>query len=515
MLSLQTIIREQATMKIFRQLRWKLTLSYTLVTVGALLVITLILGGIAFTQVFIPIQSFTPDQMIDAWMNSRIPSTYPMLCQILSQSPVDTELLKVYLEDPQSNINDVSLFRIGALDFWVTTKASIRLSIFGPDGILLGTSVPDDPLIGSAIGRSFDPGQVPGLEDPFRAAQAGDTTPSHLYTELVPNQKIVFAAPAFNRASGYEDQVVGVVVIIFDAIPTEEDIPAYTLSLAIGSLFLFLLGTGLMGAIFGYFFSHGLAQRFDRLSSTTDRWSEGDFSKYIEDATGDEISHFAQRLNNMARQLQGLLRRRQDMAVSEERNRLARDLHDSAKQQALAASFELGTALTLYERDPQEAKKHLAEADMLVDSVRRELTDLVEELRPQSMDGEDFSEVLKGYGREWSHRSGIRLNVHVEGNDENLQPVTRETLFRIAQEALANVARHSSASQAEVSIDYGKDTVTLVIKDDGRGFDTSAPHSGLGLHSMQERAESLGGSFSVASEPGRGTRIVVALPGSS
>jgi NarL family two-component system sensor histidine kinase LiaS len=371
-------------------------------------------------------------------------------------------------------------------------------------------------LFGPAIGRSFDPEQIPGLEAPFRAAQAGDTTPSHLYTELVPNQKIVFAAPAFNRVSGYEDQVVGVVVIVFDAIPTEEDIPAYTLSLAIGSLFLFLLGTGLMGAIFGYFFSHGLAQRFDRLSSTTDRWSEGDFSRYIDDTAGDEVSQFSQRLNNMARQLQSLLRRRQDMAVTEERNRLARDLHDSAKQQALAASFELGAALTLYERDPQEAKKHLMEADALVDTVRKELTNLVDELRPQAMDdGNDFSETLKGYGLEWSHRSGIKMNVRVDGNDENLQPVTRESLFRIAQEALANVARHSAASQAEVSIDYGKDSVTLVIKDDGRGFDTSAPHSGLGLHSMQERAESLGGSFSVASEPGRGTRIVVALPGSS
>src|SRR4030067_254657 len=129
-------------MNIFRQLRWKMTLSYTLVTVGALLVITLILGGVAFTQVFIPIQYFDPDQMINAWMNSRISSNYPTLCQLLSQSPVDTELLNVYLKDPQSNINEVSLFRIGALDFWVTTKASIRLLIFSPDGILLGTSVP-------------------------------------------------------------------------------------------------------------------------------------------------------------------------------------------------------------------------------------------------------------------------------------------------------------------------------------------------------------------------------------
>ena len=83
------------------------------------------------------------------------------------------------------------------------------------------------------------------------------------------------------------------------------------------------------------------------------------------------------------------------MAVSEERNRLARDLHDSAKQQALAASFELGTALTLYDLDPGGAKNHLVEADALVDSVRTELTNLVDELRPQSMDGQDFSEILK------------------------------------------------------------------------------------------------------------------------
>ena len=502
-------------MKIFRQLRWKLTSSYTLVTVGALLVITLILGGIGFTRIFIPVQAMDLELMVEDWLNNIGPSSYPMMRQILSQSPVDTELLNVYLQGSEASFSTAPLFQIGALDFQVNTNASIRVAVFSPEGILLGTSVPDDPLFGPAIGRSFDPRQVPGLEAPFRAAQAGDTTPSRLYTELVPNQNIVAAAPVFNRASGYEDQVVGVVVVIFDAIPTEEDVPAYTLGLAFGSLFLFLLGTGLMGTIFGSYFAHGLTARFDRLSTATDLWSEGDFSKYIEDSTGDEVSQFAERLNNMARQLQSLLRSRQDMAVSEERNRLARDLHDSAKQQALAASFELGTALTLYERDPLEAKKHLTEADTLVDSVRRELTDLVDELRPQSMDGEDFSEILKGYGAEWSHRSGIKLNVHIEGNEENLQPVTRESLFRIVQEALANVARHSSASQAEISLDYGKDSVMLVIKDDGGGFDTSAPHSGLGLHSMQERAEALGGSFSVASEPGRGTRIVVALPGSS
>jgi NarL family two-component system sensor histidine kinase LiaS len=213
----------------------------------------------------------------------------------------------------------------------------------------------------------------------------------------------------------------------------------------------------------------------------------------------------------MAKQLQNLLRRRQDMAVSEERNRLARDLHDSAKQQALAASLELGTALTLYERDPQGARKHLAEADALVDSVRKELTNLVDELRPQSTDGLDFAKALREQALEWSQRNGIEVNIQVEG-DRELSPETRETLFRIAQEALANVARHSSAAHADVILEYGTGAVTLIVVDDGCGFDASASHGGVGLASMQERAEALGGSLTVESAPDQGARIKVTLP---
>ena len=129
-------------------------------------------------------------------------------------------------------------------------------------------------------------------------------------------------------AGGDPEQVIGVIVILIDAVPTQEDVPRYLFDVAGSSLVVFLLFAGIMGTVFGYFFSHGLVKRFDQLNSTTDRWSEGDFSHYIDDAAGDEISQFAQRLNNMARQLQSLLRSRQDMAVSEERTRLARELHD-------------------------------------------------------------------------------------------------------------------------------------------------------------------------------------------
>jgi NarL family two-component system sensor histidine kinase LiaS len=498
-------------MNIFRQLRWQLTLSYTIVTVSAFLVITLIMGGILLTQVFIPVNYLSPELMIDAFMNKREDSPYLMWSHILSQSPVDVDLIGLYLHDPQSNIETTALFRMGALQFFVATQASIRVLILGLDGSLLGTSMPDDPAFQAAIGRPIDLDMVPGLEVPLKAALAGDTDPSHLYTILVPNQRYIMVAPIYNRTDDDPEQLVGVMAILFDALPTQGDIPAHLLNIAVRSLVIFLIGVGSMGALFGAFFTHGLTTRFRRIAATIDLWSIGDFSKYIEDATGDEISQIAHRLNNMAEQLQSLLRRRQDMAVSEERNRLARDLHDSAKQQALAASFELGTALTLFDRDLAGARKHLVEADALVDAVRKELTNLVHELRPQSIDREDFSEILKDQATEWSQRSGIEMDFDVKGSNE-LPLEIRETLFRIAQEALFNIARHSSAQHAEVLLEYGTTNVKMTVKDDGRGFNTHVPHDGVGLASMRERAEGLDGIFTIESVPGQGTQIIVTLP---
>jgi len=414
------------------------------------------------------------------------------------------------LQGSDDQITSFDFLRIGSVQFTVRTMATFRFLVIGPDGILLGKTengFPDNFI----IGQPLDIKQVEGLEAPFNAALAGDTDRTHLYTTYERNKRYILTMPISTMTSGSENQVAGVVVAFMDYFPTQADVPANILNFAARSVLVFLLGIGIMGTIFGAFFAHGLSKRFTRLSTTIDAWSEGDFSKFIEDTIGDEISQFARRLNNMAKQLQSLLHRRQEMAVSEERNRLARDLHDSAKQMALAASFQLGTALTLYDGDPQTAKKHLVEADALVDSVRNELTNLVHELRPHQIDGQDFSEILKEYMVDWSHRSGIELNIDIGGRGE-LSVETREALFRIAQEALANIARHSSASHGDVTLEYGTDMVKMIIKDDGRGFDKSKQHGGIGLYSMQERAEVLGGSFTVESSPGHGTTITVTLP---
>jgi NarL family two-component system sensor histidine kinase LiaS len=254
-----------------------------------------------------------------------------------------------------------------------------------------------------------------------------------------------------------------------------------------------------------------MVKRLSRVSDVTDAWSQGDFSRFIADTSGDEISQLASRLNSMAQQLQNFLKRSQDLAVAEERNRLARDLHDSAKQEALAASFHLGSALTLFDRDPEAAKNHLLEADNLVDSVRAELTDLIHELRPPSLNGSRFDDIVNDYVIEWAHQAGIAASLDVAGYID-LPLKSKEAIYRIIQEALANIARHSHAENVQVSLEFQADTVLLSVIDDGSGFEPGRPHSGMGLDSMRERAQSQDGRFRIESEPGQGTRIQVNFP---
>jgi NarL family two-component system sensor histidine kinase LiaS len=433
----------------------------------------------------------------------------PLLGHILSQSPVDTKLLRILLEDSGGNITGFEILRVGAVQFTVNTIAIFRSLIIGADGTILGMS--GMGFTDLAIGDQFDPAQYIDLEAPYKAALAGETNPEKLVTVYEPNRRFVLAIPVINYAGTKENHVEGVWVLFVDAFPTQEIVPSQILNIAGRSLLIFLFGIGIMGTVFGAFFARGLSERFKRLSTAIDGWSEGDFSRFIVDTSEDEITQLAKRLNNMAKQLQELMRRRQEMAVSEERNRLARDLHDSAKQQALAASFQLGTALTLFESDPQDAIKHLEEADTLVDSVRKELTNLVHELRPQAIDQQDFSELMKEYTFDWSQRSNIEAIINIEGKD-NISLDNREALFRITQEALANVMRHSSASRVELSLKIEDNILIMSIKDNGNGFEVNAPHSGLGLSSMRERTEALGGSFFVKSGVNRGTEIVITLP---
>ncbi len=133
-------------------------------------------------------------------------------------------------------------------------------------------------------------------------------------------------------------------------------------------------------------------------------------------------------------------------------------------------------------------------------------------MRPAALEGKGLAAALREYVARWSEGSEIPADFHVRGEREAPLDV-EQALFRVAQEAVANVARHSGAGHAEVDLSYTTDAVTLRISDDGRGFDPSrGSGGGFGLQSMRERLVKLGGRITVDSAPGKGTRVTAVCP---
>jgi signal transduction histidine kinase len=205
-------------------------------------------------------------------------------------------------------------------------------------------------------------------------------------------------------------------------------------------------------------------------------------------------------------ELRAAQRQVQDLAVAEERNRLARELHDSVKQQVFATIMQLGAARVLLERDPNAARVHLLEAEQLAQQSGAELSLLIHELRPVALGDKGLVAAIQAYAADWSRQSKISADVRAHGAGA-LAPAAEHALVRVTQEALANVARHSHASAVTVDLVLATDAAMLTIADNGCGFDVSAASHGVGLDSMRERLEALGGWLSVTSEPGAGTTI--------
>lgn len=286
-------------------------------------------------------------------------------------------------------------------------------------------------------------------------------------------------------------------------------IGVYGLGVILPTALIVVVFAAIAGTIFGLMTARRLSRRLTRLSTAVDGWSRGDFSKLVEDRSPDEIGQLAAQLDRMAERLRDLLDVRQEMAAVDERNRLARDLHDSVKQEIFAVSMQLSTAKVLLTSDREAAAKHLAEAARLVDEVKGELTMLVRQLRPAVLAGAEKVRSLSDYADDWSRQTGIPVDVRLE-MEEPPSPDIEQALFRIVQEGLSNVARHSGASHVRLHLQSGRRLVTLTIADDGSGYDPASGNGpGVGLQSMRERAEAIGGDLVIESVGGKGTTITV------
>jgi NarL family two-component system sensor histidine kinase LiaS len=482
------------TKKRFQQLRWRLTLTYTGVTLAALLTVELILLGIAAIGIVLLVNSgLLPAQLIEA---ANVDYA-PILRFYLEQSPPDQSGIGDWLEGVGS-ASSVTL----PLSF----DATDEMLVVGSDGSLLGVR-PVDLLGGESLGQPFDGQAIPGLAEPLQAALSGSGDTKSLYSLVESNQKVVFALPVWDEP---HEQVLGVLVAIGE-MPTVFSQLAEVLPILGVSALFFTIVAALAGTVYGFIAARGPVERLNRLSEASIAWSQGDFTVRVEDPSGDELGQLARRLNEMSAQLQELMDTRRELAVMEERNRLARELHDSAKQQAFAAAAQISTAHKLLKENPEAADTHIQEAERLTLALRKELTILIQQLRPAALEGKGLAGALSEYCQEWSRQNSIAAELRVQ-HQRQLRLEIEQAVFRIFQEALANVARHSKADRVEINLTYNHDNVACAIHDNGIGFDPAASEKGFGLRSMTERAVVLGGNLNIESDKSAGTTISITIP---
>jgi signal transduction histidine kinase len=331
-----------------------------------------------------------------------------------------------------------------------------------------------------------------------------DRTPTVFLYPDAGHHRLILVTPLFDDGQVFR----GALLVITEAMEAGPFSPGL-LAVVLASLVAFTVAAALVGSLFGTTMARGLARRLEALVITTAAWGQGDFSRPIHDASADEIGRLATHLNDLGGQLQGIVDTRQQLATAEERNRLARDLHDSVKQQVFAISLNVSAARRWWDRDPAEARARLEAAEVQAQAAQRELMALIGTLRPVPLDGRDLATALGELVATWETQTGIAIDVEVPAGAE-LAVETRETLYRVSQEGLANIARHSGASAARLVIAIDGPAVRLELTDNGHGFDPDVPPSGLGLRSMRERVAALGGEWHLASGP-QGTRVEVRL----
>ena len=231
------------------------------------------------------------------------------------------------------------------------------------------------------------------------------------------------------------------------------------------------------------------------------------------DLTKDSIRLFTALVNRASMSIANmeLFEQTKDLAVMEERNRLARDLHDSAKQKAFAALAQLGTVNGMVDSFPAEVSPHLSEAETLVYEVIQELNFLIQEIYPIALQEQGLQTTLREYVFQWESRNNTTVNLTTQ-NHRTLSLEMEQAVYRVIQEALANVSRHSHAKRVDISLVYNTDQLQVNMADDGCGFNVNQKATGLGFRSMRERISSVHGTFQIQSAPGQGTRIIIQIP---
>jgi two-component system, NarL family, sensor histidine kinase UhpB len=233
----------------------------------------------------------------------------------------------------------------------------------------------------------------------------------------------------------------------------------------------------------------------------------------------EEIDRLSSSFNRLLERIEEERRRSGTLAMraqEEERRRLARDLHDEVNQALTAILLRLEA---LSHDSPPDRVNEVTELKRLVNQAMEELLNLARQLRPSALDDHGLMPAIETQLKRFSARTGIEVRVSTDGTPDTLPEDVQTAVYRILQEALANIGRHAGATAVAVEMEVENESLELRIRDDGAGFDPASvvrdasdgPGAGLGLSGMVERARLAGGELDVRSAPGGGTTVTLRI----
>ncbi|ASS74104.1 sensor histidine kinase [Tumebacillus algifaecis] len=281
------------------------------------------------------------------------------------------------------------------------------------------------------------------------------------------------------------------------------------------------------GVVSGFTFGTGLKQRLEELVEATLRYEKGQFAHRVPPLGDDEIGLAGDRLNEMAQRiekqvasLQRLSTEKAEMqdqlkksVILEERQRLARELHDAVSQQLFAISM-MSSAVqeNLTNTDEVKIQKQIAMIEKMAGHAQKEMRALLLHLRPATLEGKGLREGLEELLQEFQAKQPIDIRAEIT----DIPPLPKgveDHLFRIVQEGLSNVLRHSQATSVNIRLGATDAQVFLRMIDNGVGFEMNGQKAAsYGMQMMQERADEIGGVLDLISAPGKGAQLSLKVP---
>ncbi len=479
--------KSQQNIPSFRKLTWKFTASLTLTIILAFILLELIVVTLLYGVFLLEVNTILKNVPL------ALTELNPKFAPLLTKPPKLARLEEVLLSIEELRNSEKPNFSVPL----PRTKETV--AVVNSKGDVLATSNAKQISQGEQLLKSL----LIEEADILKRALAGKQ--NSIPFSASPLVSLVAASPIVNK----NHDILGATLFYKTGV-NEDDLYGSGLVLALISIFVLLFFAIPIGTLLGAGRARRLINYLEKLKTVTSTWSQGNFSILLTDSQG-ELGVLTKQLNAMAKELQTLFQARQQLAILEERQRIARELHDSVKQQVFATALQVGAACLQLNNDPEAVEKNLIEAESLAVQARAELTNLIKALKPVGLEEKTFMVALYELAQSWTLQQGIRLET---GFDELvLTTDVEQVLYRVAQEAFANIAKHSKAKQVDFSLKLEDSTVIMKIVDDGQGFAPKlAEKKGMGIYFMQERLKVIGGWLKLKSQPESKTQVIAYVP---